>query len=632
MTALLAWSTAAGQVSPGPLARAHAALEGNANCLKCHAPAKGEGMDARCLACHTAIRSLREAGRGFHAREGKDRCARCHPDHAGVDFELVDWPQDGPAVFDHAASIGFELAGKHRALKCRDCHQEKLRKGKFPAASWLGLDPSCAACHRDPHGGRLGDACASCHVPASWKDVSTFDHARTAFPLDGKHASVRCAECHDAAGTGRSVLKPLPHASCADCHRDPHGGRFGTGCATCHTTVGFAVIAKGSFDHGRTRYPLRGAHRSVPCVSCHDPKRPDRARPAFATCAGCHADPHAGTATLAGAHVDCAACHDMDSFVPSMLTPARHAQTAFPLHGRHASTPCAACHRPKGQRIADTGRAGVVMRPRHAACGDCHVDPHGGQFAARAQGADCAACHTAAGFSPSTFGPAEHARAGFPLEGGHLRAACAACHAVARKGLPAPAGAARAGTARRVFMGIETACAACHRDPHGWKDRDCRSCHGAESFTPSTIGTAEHARFDFPLEGAHGAVPCVECHRAMAARPAASTLVGFPAPGLTLVDSRRACADCHAGPHGTQFAARADAGRCDACHDLAAFRPAARFDHDRDASFPLGRAHAKVACARCHPVVVDSAGRAVATYRGIDARCVACHGPQGRRS
>jgi len=628
VTSLLAWSYASGQVSPGPLARAHAALEGNANCMKCHAPSKGAGMDARCLACHDAIRTLRDAGRGYHARDGKDDCARCHPDHAGVDFALVDWPSDGPKGLDHARSTGFALSDSHGKLACRDCHQARLQKGRFAPASWLGLDPTCVACHRDPHAGALGAACAGCHLATTWKDVSAFDHARTAFPLDGKHAAVRCASCHDRAATGKNVLKPLPHASCASCHTDPHAGRLGPACAACHTTAGFATVTKGAFDHERTRYPLRGAHRAAACAACHVPGRADRARPAFASCAGCHADPHAGKATLAGSRVDCAACHDTISFKASTFTPARHAATAYPLEGKHAAAPCAACHRPKGPADPALGRAGVVMRPPHGTCAACHADPHGGQFAARTDHGDCGACHATSGFKPSRYGAAEHGRMRVTLDAAHGKIPCAACHGVARKGLPPPPGAAKAGAAKQVFAGIETDCASCHRDPHGFPERDCARCHTQEAFTPSTIGPTEHARLAFPLEGAHAAVPCVLCHRELAPRTPAPTLLRASGPALPLRDPRRACADCHTGPHGAQFATRADGGRCEACHDAAAFRPARRFDHDRDAAFSLGRAHAPLACARCHLARPDASGAPVVVYRGIDPRCVSCHTPK----
>jgi cytochrome c553 len=51
------------------------------------------------------------------------------------------------------------------------------------------------------------------------------------------------------------------------------------------------------------------------------------------------------------------------------------------------------------------------------------------------------------------------------------------------------------------------------------------------------------------------------------------------------------------------------------------------FDHERDARFPLGQAHAKVACAGCHEV--ERVGeRELVRYRPLDTACAACHGTQ----
>jgi len=138
-------------------------------------------------------------------------------------------------------------------------------------------------------------------------------------------------------------------------------------------------------------------------------------------------------------------------------------------------------------------------------------------------------------------------------------------------------------------------------------------------------------------------VPCVACHAELKAPHAASTLRrDAPARTLRFEEKARVCGDCHANPHGEQFAARRDHGACDGCHGAAAFVPAARFDHDRDAAFKLRGAHAKVACARCHPPARDRDGALRVTYRPTPTRCEACHlddnagggaaAPDGRRA
>jgi thioredoxin reductase/Pyruvate/2-oxoacid:ferredoxin oxidoreductase delta subunit len=535
------------QVSPGPLAAAHAKLDGPTQCFQCHAGAGASrsGMDDRCLACHGEIAALKKARRGFHART-TGTCASCHPDHAGRDFALVAWPAGSRERFDHART-GYPLEGAHARAECRDCHRATLQRSPVArsirkvdrAQSWLGLPTDCASCHADPHRGTLGADCRSCHDLERWEPASAFDHARTEYPLTGKHASVDCASCHRPAALfsghatrppAAAVLRfsPEPHGSCADCHRDPHAGRMGPACARCHTTATFTAIRPGGFDHERTRYPLRGAHARVACARCHDAK-PGGARPPFDTCGACHADAHAGSATRRGQAADCAACHGVASFRPSTFKVEEHATTAFPLAGRHETVPCTRCHgRGSGAAArARLGSAAVELRPAHGACADCHPDAHGGQLAAREDKGACESCHQVQGFRPSLIGSRDHERFAFRLEGRHAAADCRACHAPARE------------------------------------------------------------PFRFAL--------------------------GQPA-----------CVACHADPHGGQFAAQQEAGSCGACHDAHAFVPPRGFDHGRT-GFRLEGAHAQVACADCHVTVRDEKGRRVPRYAGTPRECAACH-------
>lgn len=611
-------TAARAQVSPGPLARAHAEWDGAAHCLKCHG--RGEGtMDARCLDCHVEIARLRAAGRGLHAREGKGACAPCHPDHAGRDFALVDWRGRGPSGFDHARA-GFTLRGRHADLACAACHEKKKKgRGRF-----TGLDPACASCHTDPHRGTLGTSCERCHGETSWRPAPGFDHANSGFPLLGGHRSVPCAKCHRPSEVQPKELlfKPLAHGSCSACHADPHAGRFGPNCGGCHVVDDWKRIAPETFDHARTRFPLAGRHRSVACASCHGPGKGWGKKPPFATCASCHADAHAATATLGGRPADCSACHDTAGWRPSTFDASRHRFGPYPLEGKHASVPCERCH---GRGAEGVGTARVRLRPSHAACRDCHADAHAGVFAARADRGACEACHTVASWSPSKWGAAQHAHLRLALEGRHALVACGACHDPQREWNRRRA-APQDGKARAVLTGVPFACAACHADPHAGRyapkgrfpaPGGCGDCHAVSSFRPSTLGVAAHRPFGFPLEGAHGAVPCGSCHK--------------PAPkgaSLEIVDTR--CAACHKNPHGDQFARREDRGACEACHDVTAFRPASRFDHAVDASFALDGAHRRLPCVSCHKSPGQSDPKAPFRWKPVPHRCEDCH--HGRRA
>lgn len=551
------------QISPGPLARPHAKLEGALQCVKCHAGGRGGGkeqMMGLCLDCHKEIAWLSERGRGVHgaAAVKTQRCASCHPDHAGKDFALISWPDGGaPERFDHARA-GWPLQGSHARQQCADCHKPafrvspaaRLSQRPRPAAGWLGLEARCTSCHDDVHRGALDRNCLKCHGMEHWKPAPRFDHDRTNYALTGAHATVKCSDCHasprlqlanDAHGTPIPRYRPLEHRECSACHTDAHRGKLGPRCGSCHTTTSFKTINSASFDHDRTRYPLRGRHTQVACEKCHDFSAGQVARnPMFATCTACHTpDPHAGTATLAGRVVDCASCHTVDGWRPSSYTVAQHRLTRYPLEGRHQLARCSGCHMKNPPAVAATtlGSAAVWMRPA-------------------------------------------------------------------------------------------TDCVSCHVDPHDKRDARCSDCHDVRGFRPSTIDVATHAHYRFPLTGAHRAVPCLSCHTGMRHAPVASTLVAlarWSGPPLRFAAPAGGCAGCHQSVHGTQFAARPDRGACESCHDADAFRPARRFDHNRDAAFSLKGAHAGVPCDRCHRSVRSPDGKPVVIYRPVSAACEACH-------
>ena len=563
----------AAQISPGPLAKPHAQLEGALQCVKCHGGGRKEQMTSLCSQCHKEIAWLVERGRGFHAAVRDQRCASCHPDHAGRDFALISWPGGDLRQFDHTRA-GWPLEGKHRTTACGDCHKPALRVSRAarlserrgPDWGWVGLERNCLSCHEDPHRGRLGAACGDCHVETDWKTIN-----------------------------------------------------------------------RGKFDHDRTRYPLRGRHTAVACDKCHDFSAGGKVvrSPAFATCGDCHRDAHAGTATLAGRVVDCAACHAVEGWKPSTYTVAQHRLAKYALEGRHQQVSCAACHVKNPPRVpaVELGSAGVWMRPAASQCRDCHGDDHGSQLASRPDRGACGACHGLAGWTPTTFTVAAHATLRLRLEGRHALIECRACHGPDRRDLPPLPAVQVLGRAGVAFKLKEIECAACHVDPHDGRYPRCLDCHGVRSFRPSAVDIATHQRYKFPLAGAHAAVPCVDCHGEMkhAAPTSSLVLVRWSAPRLLFTAPRGGCEGCHQTPHGKQFATRGDRGECQNCHGTDRFSPATRFDHDRDATFSLKGAHAAVACARCHPSARDASGKAFVIYRPVSSKCEACHGDNVRR-
>ena len=634
------------QLSPGPLARAHQSLEGAGKCASCHG-VRREPMTQLCLGCHKEIRALIDKGRGLHARQaqqGKRECASCHPDHAGTGFAMIAWDEGSSSKFDHARA-GWPLDGKHREAKCESCHATRYRVSpvaqlspRKASAGWIGLETTCISCHRedDAHNGKLDLTCESCHNTTTWDEAPKFEHQKSDYPLTGKHADVECDACHlvkrlglrsNEAGQPLPVFKPVPHRDCVSCHSDPHKGQMTAACSECHVTRGFSIIDKREFNHAATRYPLRGKHAWVGCEGCHG-KNLTRKTPPFATCASCHSDPHRGEATIAGKAQDCASCHRVEGFTPATFTVAKHRQTAYPLEGKHASVACVSCHTP-GPKIG-TSVSVARMHIPFSRCSDCHSDAHAGQLDSRPKGPGCESCHAVVGFAPSTFSVADHAKLRLPLDGRHATTTCAACHASARPGLPAHPSTTSLGTAK-VALTLASSCTSCHVDAHAGRfpvaasgsQLECTTCHTTTAFHPSTVDIARHNAFAFKLEGAHRAVSCAQCHSEMTTAHATSTLLlsARNVAKLPFAEQRTRCASCHETPHGTQFAARKDAGECAACHAVDAFAPASRFNHNRDASFKIEGAHAKVLCGACH-----QKKDGIVSYRGLSAKCESCHG------
>ena len=656
---LIAGDRLDGQVSPGPLARAHQSLEGSLSCTKCH----GGGnvpMNSLCLDCHTEIRWLAQQGRGLHATNPVAPCVSCHPDHAGRDFAMIRWPEGSRDRFDHRRA-GWPLEQAHAEVKCLECHTPSFRLGeagrlsprRSEMAGWVGLERACVSCHEDVHQKSLSARCDTCHDLKSWQLASRFDHVNSRYPLTGAHAEVTCAACHQPPSQGAvrnregellPRFKPLRFAQCSDCHRDPHDARLGPACDDCHVTRGFKVIGRERFNHERTRFPLSGRHSAVACGGCHTSGAPREWNPPFATCGACHADAHAGQATIAGKAADCDACHTVAGFRPGSYTVTQHRATKYPLQGRHAEVACASCHtRRTTARNDSLGRARVLMRPPFGTCLACHNDDHRGQLAQRAGSGACEGCHQVGNWKPVTYTAIQHAALRVTLAGKHSTLTCAACHGPDRPGLPPLATRDSLGRAG-VALVLDARCASCHVDPHegrfspsaGRTDpRDCLGCHSYAGFRPSMVDVAAHQAYRWKLEGAHRAVACEACHQETKRGPLRSTLVRPPRtiPSQLFAVADTGCEDCHRTPHGTQFVSRRDTGRCEGCHTLDAFKPASRFNHNRDTEFVLDGAHANAPCEKCHKTERNGS-TLVVRYRPLETRCESCHleVPDGPRS
>jgi len=563
--------------SPGPLARVHQQLEGLANCTKCHEAGR-QLRGEKCLSCHLEIGDRVARGQGLHGRlpESERACQHCHHEHQGRESDLLDWGPKGRDGFDHARS-GFPLRGKHAAVACQKCHQARFIEDpvvrglldKHPGKkTWLGTSTACAACHADEHRGQEGTDCKKCHGEAGWKPARGFDHARTSYPLEGKHARVACQKCHarvqDTAphpGLSATFVRyvPVHHSDCIDCHRDPHQGRFAGRCSDCHVPQDWKRVSGVGQErafHEKTRYPLRGAHRSVACDACHSQGKGTRAKfrgIPFAACTDCHADAHVGQLGQTLQAIACDRCHTVDGFLPARYEIEDHLKARYQLEGAHRAVACERCHR-HDSRLAERVPAQVRLdtERRHrkvlvspalltlgapgARCEACHADVHGGQFNGRSGG--CAACHTVAAFTELRF---DHRQTRFPLTGKHAQAACGSCHRASDNPRERPV----------RYRPLETTCVGCHADPHAGQfasrqqaASDCGHCHGTESWR-KLVFVHEPPFTSFRLEGKHAKAKCTSCHLQVAVGDGITVVRYKPLP--------TACEACHVDFHRGAF-------------------------------------------------------------------------------
>jgi len=523
----------------------------------------------------------------------------------------------GPLSKAHASQTGTtQCATCHffgastPTFKCLECHKEVAQAlaGKHGYHARLQMNnpngKDCVRCHLEHNGENFNLV----HWEPSEKK---FDHQLTGYHLEGKHAPVPCEKCHTPAhmvpadkalikkkDLGKSYfgLSPL----CQSCHNDPHKGQLGNECTKCHSVESWKAAK--DFDHSKTRYPLTGLHLRVACEKCHKPDKPGgTARYTgmrFDTCNACHQDPHKGEFKKS-----CDSCHTTGGW--KTMLPGfdfDHSKSKYPLLGKHAQVPCVACHL----------NGDFKKQIPFAGCNDCHkLDPHKGQFEARATKGQCSECHTVEGWKPSVFGVKEHDSSKYPLKGKHVTVECAKCHIPAGKD-----------TIYKVQFEM---CTNCHKDAHDNQfalapyNNKCEPCHTVVDFHRTTFTIAKHRSTRFALAGAHMAVPCAACHKVGAGRRTDKI--------LPFKFEDRTCTACHQDPHKGEFNDRMARKRvngtefgCEACHTVKSWADINGFDHSKT-KFPLSGAHRTVNCDGCHKAATGYASR----FKGTPERCEACH-------
>lgn len=518
---------------------------------------EGKHHEQKCESCHTTKKIPAAARQEIKFKELdksflglKRECIACHEDRhtnqLGTDCTHCHTQENWTKTpgFNHSKS-SFPLTGLHQRVDCEKCHtslpKEKEVDREKEANSnnnndkdakpvlFKGIEFSnCQSCHKDPHKGAFQEAkfngsCEKCHTTAGWKNnrpAGNFSHNISSFPLNGKHADVACGKCHKDSDFHRKV----EHDKCGSCHEDIHKGQFvsraeGSDCGSCHNDSGFKPTLFSRETHLKAAFPLREKHSEVECGSCHRLQGKDTV---YATrqllCNSCHAEPHGGEFAKSPWMNRCDTCHTPAGFESNSFTVARHAQTQFPLAGKHTTVACNDCHKPLATAPVSAVAAGSVLlaklgtavfpsaqRQFHIAsktCASCHADPHQTQLT-------CETCHN----NPEQWKlvlPFDHSKTKFALDGTHKDANCLQCHN------PAGPTASIVATAVPVFSKTPVQCSGCHQDYHGGQflrtapQEECSTCHVAVRWKQEHF---DHDRTNMPLDRRHVDVACDKCHK-----------------------------------------------------------------------------------------------------------------------
>jgi hypothetical protein len=119
----------------------------------------------------------------------------------------------------------------------------------------------------------------------------------------------------------------------------------------------------------------------------------------------------------------------------------------------------------------------------------------------------------------------------------------------------------------------------------------------------------QHNQGTFPLEGAHLATPCTDCHKKQKDW-------NFRAIGMN-------CKDCHKDVHQNLIQTRYyPDGNCKICHNVTSWEDIT-FDHSKT-EFKLTGAHLKHNCKACHLANVVN-GIKQPKFSGLSMNCSGCH-------
>ncbi|MAT53475.1 MAG: hypothetical protein CMN32_03270 [Saprospirales bacterium] len=625
-----------------PLTGAHIATE----CTSCHSSGYA-GTPTNCDACH--LTDFNQTANPNHVALGLPTdCATCHTTEPG-------WAPAAFAIHDDY----YALNGAHATIAndCAACHN----------GDYNNTPNECFGCHQadyegttDPNHVNLMFAqdCAQCHTETQWVP-STFDHDAQYFPIySGAHAGEwnECMDCH-------TNLNNYAEVTCTSCHTNPetddqHNGVGGyvyesSACLACHPTGD----ADNVFDHNNTDFPLTGAHLALVCLDCHSAGYAGTPT----ACESCHLSDYNGTSNpdhnALSLDTDCAGCHTTEpGWAPATF--AIH-DDFFVLEGSHASiaNDCAACHNGDYNNTPND-------------CFGCHESDYNAatnpDHATAQFPMDCATCHDAQAWSPSSFNHDDY----FPFTGAHVAIAddCVACHNGDYSNTPNTCDGCHqtdydnSSNPSHTALNLPTNCDECHTTEPGWAPatfdihddfyvlngahaniaNDCAACHnGNYNNTPNECFGCHENDYNGTTDPNHSqaqfSTDCTTCHNEDAWVPSTfdHDAQYFPIYSGKHEGEWSECIDCHTNPNNyAEFSCTVchtnpetdnehqgvtgyvyNSSACFACHPTGSADD--NFNHD-NTGFPLTGAHIPLECLDCH----------ANGFAGTPSECSACHETQ----
>ncbi|MFQ5511160.1 MAG: cytochrome c3 family protein [Candidatus Krumholzibacteriia bacterium] len=452
-----------------------------------------------CLGLLTGARKPR-AVKSPHKKLKRD-CQECH---VATSFNDIQ--------FNHNKTT-FLLEGQHERISCLKCHA---------VTDFSKVEKSCSSCHEDPHLGKLGGDCSKCHDPAGFDKLDGEEiHARTDFPLVGRHVLLDCDTCHpghQAADFGRTP------SDCVKCHQQDYlevtrpshvASGFPTDCRECHEATGWQPARMP--DHDAVFPIFSGLHRGKwdDCVICHT----DPGNQKVFNCLGCHAhgqalmDPrHQGIGGYSYSSGACYNCHPTGEAARFL----EHDAQFFPIFSRAHNgkwDSCAVCHTDPANRkvyacLKCHAHVQTLMDPSHqgiagysyasSACYGCHPTGEAGRFLEHdpqffpifsgthnGRWTGCETCHTNAtnrkifsclkchAHNQTAMDPSHQGITGYA----YSSTSCYGCHPTGERGQFLEHDAAFF----PIFSGGPHAkfgsCTTCHPDAANRKNFTCFNCH-----------------------------------------------------------------------------------------------------------------------------------------------------------